>query len=89
MKRIRLSLLGSKTVIKASRRLFFTCVLRCHTSSLKGKGQKLLSSYSLLGAKTPVIWLANPNVRQFLLLRHLQILEEWQNNFATVFNMFH
>ena len=42
-------ILGSKTVIYAARRPSFTCVLRCHTISPKGKVQNLIRSNSVEG----------------------------------------
>ena len=41
MKRLLLPLLRSKTLIKAVKIPLFTCVLRCHTISLKGKVRNL------------------------------------------------
>ena len=66
MKRLCLLLLGSKTIIQAARIQYFTCVMRCHTSSPKGKGQNLISSNSVAGAQLPDCWLDNPNVHQLL-----------------------
>ena len=66
MKRLLLPLIGSKTLIQAYILPSFTCVMRCHTSSPKGKGRNLISSNSLLGAQLPACWLANPDVHRFL-----------------------
>ena len=62
MKRLSLPLLRSKTVIQADILPSFSCVIRCHTSSLKCKFRNLLSSNSLARAQLPAQWLANPNV---------------------------
>ena len=63
---LRLPLLGSKTVIQATRIPSFTCVLRCHTSSPKGKGRNLISSNSLDRAQLTAYWLENQNVHRLL-----------------------
>ena len=46
-------------------------MLRCHTSSPKGRGRNLLISNSVAGAKLPASWLANPNVHRLLIPVHL------------------
>ena len=74
MKRLRLSLLGSKTVIQAARIPSFTYVLRRHTISLKGKGRNIISSTSVAGAQLLDYWLANTNVHQLLKLGYLPTL---------------
>ena len=71
MKRLRLSLLGSKALIYAAISLSFTCVLRCHKSSPKEKCQNLLSSNSVAEMYFPACLLANQNVHQLLNLGHL------------------
>ena len=46
-------------------------MIRCHTSSPKGKGQNLISSNSVAWVYIPSIWLENPNVHRFLKQGHL------------------
>ena len=41
-------------------------MLRCHTSSLKGKWQNLMTSNSVAGEYLPACLLENPNVHHFL-----------------------
>ena len=71
MKRLRLSLLVSNTVICLDRSVSCTCVRRCHTSSPKGKGQNLLISNSVSEMYFPAFWLANTNVHRLLKPGHL------------------
>ena len=87
MKRLRLPLLGSETLIYAARLPSFTCVLRCHTSSPKGKDRNLISSNSVMGACFPAYQLANPNVHRLLtqvqlptpaLLKRIYLIFIWQ-----------
>ena len=66
MKRLRLPLLGSKTLIQAARLPPFTSVLRCHTRSSKGKVQNLISSNSVAVMQIPAYQLVNPNIHRFL-----------------------
>ena len=66
MKCLVLFLINSKTVISEDRIPSFTCVMRCHTSSLKYKGRNLISSNSVAGAQLSACWLANPNIHQLL-----------------------
>ena len=66
MKRLRLPLLQSNTIIQVARLLSFTCVLRYHTSSQKVKGLNLISSNSVVGAQLLACWFANPKLHQFL-----------------------
>ena len=61
------------TVILSDRKLSFTCVLRCHTSSPKGEGQNLWFSKSVVGAKLRSSLLSNPNVHGLLIPGHLPI----------------
>ena len=46
-------------------------MLRCHTISLKGKCQNLLSSYSVVDANLPNSQLANTSIYQLLILGQL------------------
>ena len=71
MKYIRLSILGSKTLIYSSRSLSFNFVLRWHTISPKGKGQILLSSNSVAEMYLPASRLDNQNVHRLLKPVHL------------------
>ena len=71
MKRLRLSLIGSNALIYAARSISFTCVLRFHTSSPKGKFRNLLISNSVAEIYFPACWLANQNVHQLLNPGHL------------------
>ena len=71
MKRLHVSLLGSKTVMQAARSLMFTCVLRCHTRSPKVKGQNLLIYNSVAEIYFPACWLDNKNLHQLLYPGHL------------------
>ena len=66
MKRLRLTLLGLKTLIQAARSPAFTCVMRCHKSSLKGKCQNLIISNSVAGEYLPAYWLSNPKLHWLL-----------------------
>ena len=75
MKRLRLPLLGSTTIIQAATRPWFTYVLRCHMSSLKGKDRNLLSSNSVAGAQILACWSANPNVHWLLITVQLPTTE--------------
>ena len=71
MKGLRLPLLGSKTLIQATRTPLFTCVLSCHMIYLKGQDQNLLIFYSVAGVNTSSSRLDNPNFCQFVILGHL------------------
>ena len=68
MKRLILTLTGSKKVIQAARSPQFTCVVICHTSPLKGKIPNLIRSISLAGAQLPACWLDNKNLHRLLKL---------------------
>ena len=71
MKRLHLSLLGSKTVIQAARSISFNFVLRCHTSSPKGRGRNLLISNSVAEIYFPACLLDNKNLHRLLDSGHL------------------
>ena len=71
MKSLHLTLLGSNTVIQAARRPSFTCVMRCYTSSPKGKIQNLIRSNSVAGAYLPACCFSNPNLHRLLILGQL------------------
>ena len=66
MKRLLLPLIGSKKLIQTDRILSFTCVMRYHMSSPKGKFRNLISSNSVAGAQLSAYCLANTNVCRFL-----------------------
>ena len=66
MKHLRLILLGSKTVIYIARRLLFTCVMRCHTSSLECKRPKPIHITHQREINLPAKPLANSNVHWLL-----------------------
>ena len=71
MKNLKLSLLRSKIVIWTTRLLSFTCVLRCHTSSPKGKCRNLLIYNSVAEMYFPACWLANANIHRLIKPGHL------------------
>ena len=66
MNLLSLSLLVSKTVIQAAIILSFTCVLRCHSISPKGKVRNLMISNLVVGVYILAYWFSNTNVHRLL-----------------------